>query len=230
VIARNQHATGGANYDHPWPTDDDGARGMADHVTRDRSFRAVGRVANDLAGAMVELMADEDLDVLSGVLYIAGESRDPRLVDGIVELTLRKNVDWWVRLNALETLHKFDDPRATPAIRACLECPELQTAALTFLSERKDQKTAGEVHTYLRHERRGLRMSALQAALRYQDPAFIPHVERLAREETDAEVRAAALEVLDGYGSEGVAAAASVREQLKKEQLAAIGDVGLTME
>lgn len=40
-IGIDQHATGGTEFDHPWPTGEAGAKDMAAFVTRDRTFRAV---------------------------------------------------------------------------------------------------------------------------------------------------------------------------------------------
>ena len=83
---------------------------------------------------------------------------------------------------------------------------------------------------FLRHDRRGLRLAGLQAAVHYEDPNFLPVLEHVAIHDEDEEVRILALEVLDGYGSEGVATAASIRAARKKQQQAAMGEIGLSME
>ncbi|MEM8885363.1 MAG: HEAT repeat domain-containing protein [Planctomycetota bacterium] len=205
------------------------AKGIAFWL-RDRSFKVVGKVASDMAGAMLQLMEDDDLDVISGVIFMAGESKDPRLVDGLIALTHRADVEWWVRLNALETLHRFRDDRVVPALRASLDDEYLRTAAMAMLSQRKDVETEGEVKTALGSERRSDRMAGLQAVERYQDPAFIPHVEPIARGDEHDSLRRYALEILDGYGPEGVAAAAAIREERRKTQQSSFDELELTME
>jgi HEAT repeat protein len=161
---------------------------------------------------------------------MAGEGNDPRFVEGLITFLGKTELDWWVRLTAVETLHRFRDPRVAPALRRCLEEEELRNSALACLAERRDREALPVVLEFMRNPRRGMRMAAIQAAVHYADPNFLPVLEHVAIHDEEEEVRILALEVLDGYGSEGVATAASIREARRKQQDAALGEIGLSME
>ena len=205
------------------------AKGIAFWL-RDRSFKAVGQSSERITDEILELLNDPDIDVVSGALVMAGESSEPRVIEALIHFLGRTELDWWVRLTAVETLHRFRDPRVTPALRRCLDEEELRNSALACLAQRRDPEALPMVVEYMRHDRRGMRLAALQAAVHYEEPRFLPVIEHVAIHDEDEDVRVLALEVLDGYGAEGVAIAASIRETRRKQQQAAMGDIGLTME
>ena len=101
---------------------------------------------------------------------------------------------------------------------------------MACLAERRDATALPRVIEFFSHERRGLRLAAIQAAQLYEDPRFPGPLEAAALQDKDDEARAAATEVLDGYGSEGVATAASIREQRRKQDAVLLGNIELEME
>jgi HEAT repeat protein len=189
------------------------AKGLAFWL-RDRAFGAVASVADDIVEAILALLKDDDFDVVVGAIFMAGDSRDPRLFEGLT-LVLARDWDWWVKLPALELLAKFPLREATPILVARLEDEDLCTAALAALGRRAEPGTLPHVLRFLAHERRGLRRTALAAIEGFKDPAAIPPLVELARRDRDGECRLVALELLDGLGAEGVAAAAALREESK---------------
>jgi HEAT repeat protein len=152
--------------------------------------------------------------VVVGAVFMAGESRDPRLFDGLREV-LAREWDWWVKLPALELLARFPQREVTPLLVERLQDAELRTAALAALGRRAEAGTLVHVLPFLAHERRGLRRTALAAIEGFKDPAVVPPLLDFARRERDGECRLVALEILDGLGAEGVAAAASLREEFR---------------
>jgi HEAT repeat protein len=189
------------------------AKGLAFWL-RDRAFGAIASVADDIVDAILSLLADEDVDVVVGAIFMAGESRDARLFEGLVGV-LARDWDWWVKIPALELLAKFPERGVTPILLERLEDAELRTAALAALGRRAEPGTLVHVLRFLAHERRGLRRTALAALEGFKDPAVIPPLLDFARRERDGECRLVALELLDGLGAEGVAAAASLREEFR---------------
>jgi RimJ/RimL family protein N-acetyltransferase len=77
AIARDMEASGAAIYDHPWPTSEDGARGMAEYVANRPAFRAV--CLKD-TGRVIGLLAFNDIDASGrldlGHVFHAGYRRD----------------------------------------------------------------------------------------------------------------------------------------------------------
>lgn len=195
------------------------AKGLAFWL-RDRAFTAVSTVADDIVEAILVLLADEDVDVVVGATVMARNSRDPRLCDGLTDL-LARDYDWWVKIPALETLATFDRPGVTATIRSKLTDEDLRNCAIACLGRRAEPGTQAVILPFLTHERRGLRRAALSALESFREPALIPALERVARDDGDFECRLVALEMLDGLGAEGVATAAALREEQR-----AIPDAG----
>lgn len=189
------------------------AKGLAFWL-RDRAFGAIASVADDIVEAILALLEDEDADVVVGAIFMAGDSRDARLFEGL-KLVVAREWDWWVKLPALELLAKFPFREVTPILVDRLEDEDLRTAALAALGRRAEPLTLPHVLRFLGHERRGLRRTALAALEGFKDPAAIPPLFDLARRDRDGECRLVALELLDGLGAEGVAAAAALREESK---------------
>lgn len=189
------------------------AKGLAFWL-RDRAFGAVASVADDIVEAILALLQDEDPDVVVGAVFMAGESRDARLLAGL-KLVLAHTWDWWVKLPALELLARFPDRGVTPVLLERLADEDLRTAALAALGRRAEPGTLAHVLPFLAHERRGLRRTALAALEGFRDPAVIPPLVEFVHRDRDVECRIVALEILDHLGAEGVAAAAALREEAK---------------
>jgi HEAT repeat protein len=202
------------------------AKGLAFWL-RERAFGAVASVADDIVEAILALLQDEDADVVVGAIFMARESRDVRLFEGL-KLVIAHTWDWWVKLPALELLAKFPQREVTPILVDRLEDEDLRTAALVALGRRAEPGTLPHVLRFLDHEWRGLRRTALAALEGFKDPAAIPMLVVLARRDRDSECRIAALELLDTLGAEGVAAAAALREE-SKAQAPDAGPVTLEM-
>jgi HEAT repeat protein len=202
------------------------AKGLAFWL-RDRAFTAVSTVADDIVEAILTLLGDDDIDVVVGASVMAKNSRDPRLCDGLIGLLARDH-DWWVKIPALETLATFDRPGVTDIIKSKLTDEDLRNCAIACLGLRAEPGTQATIVPFLTHERRGLRRAALGALENFRDPALIPPLERVARDDGDFECRLVALERLDGLGAEGVATAAALREEQRTIPDAGEG-VGLTM-
>jgi HEAT repeat protein len=203
------------------------AKGLAFWL-RDRSFGAVASVADDIIEAILALLDDEDLDVVVGAVFMVGESRDPRLLEGLRHL-LGRDVDWWVKLPALELLAKFPGLDVTPILVAQLGDEGLRTAAITALGRRAEPGTLRHVLPFLSHERRGLRRAALGALAGLKDPSAIPHLVDRARRDTDGDCRLTALELLSALSAEGALAAANLRKEFRAEAPAAKGEIALEM-
>jgi len=204
------------------------AKGLAFWL-RDRAFTAVCTVADDVVEAILQLMLDEDVDVVVGAVFMARDTRDPRLLDGLRQV-LAAGWDWWVKIPALELLAQFDLPGVTEVLVAKLEDVELQTSALASLGRRAESRTLHHILPFLAHERRGMRRTALTALEGFREPILVPSLEQRVRAETDGECRIMALELLDGLGAEGVATAAALREELRLLKPAAVGGDGLELE
>ncbi len=185
------------------------AKGLAFWL-RDRSFTAVARTSDDLTEAVRTLLADEDVDVVVGAAVMAQKCADPRLFEGL-EGVVRRDLDWWVKVPVLETLATFDDPRVRRVLLWALEEEELATAALACLGLRSEPPTMPDVLRFLGDERRGLRRAALQALRAFKDPVLVAALEQVARGDRDGDCRMLALEILEDYGAQGIAAAESIR-------------------
>jgi HEAT repeat protein len=195
---------------------------------RDRGYAAVATVAENLVDAILELLGDPDVDVVVGALVMASKSRDPALAKGIVGV-LERDFDWWVKIPALESLAEFPGPVATGALVRALDDEDLACAAMAALAKRGEAATLPRLLGFLDHRKRAFRLAAISAAAAAKDPQATPLLERTARQDPDMECRFRALEALDELGAEGVATAAAVRGEMKRQAPDPSTGVSLTM-
>lgn len=204
------------------------AKGIAFWL-RDRAFTAVSAVADDVTEAVLTLLEDRDLDVVVGATTMAGNSQDPRVVDGLWGVLEREDLDWWVKVPALEHLAGMPHQSVEQMLVAKLQDPELRTAALASLGQRAQVSSLGHILGYLTHERRSVRHAAIGALRGYNDAKVVRVIEEVARTDRDEECRMLALELLDEKGAEGAVAAKSVRDDLKRPSSTAGDGLALTM-
>jgi len=202
------------------------AKGMAFWL-RDRAFNAIATVANDIVDAILTLLEDGDVDVVVGAINMASNSQDPRLFDALQEL-LGRDLDWWVKIPALETLATFRHPGVAKVLLGFLGEEDLRPAAMAALGRRAEPDALPHLIELTGHESRTTRRLALAALESYKEPRLLGPLERVARTDPDHECRLRALEMLDLLGPEGVATAASIRDESAREEDPK-GVVGLTM-
>ena len=204
------------------------AKGIAFWL-RDRAFSAIATVAENLAEAILELMQDEDVDVVVGATVMAGQCGDPSVVHGLIDLIQSDRFQWWVKIGALEMLARFKTREARTMLVNALEYEDLAPAAIACLAHRGDEDVLPRLIEFLYDERRGLRLAVIKALHNYKDPELVSRLETVALNDLDEQVRIAALELLDGLGHEGVAAAALVREHFRKSSSVRAGETDLSM-
>ncbi|MDH3592671.1 MAG: HEAT repeat domain-containing protein, partial [Planctomycetota bacterium] len=190
------------------------AKGIAFWL-RDRSFAAVQTVAHDIVEAILTLINDNDVDVITGAIVMASNSRDPRLFEALRTL-LDREFDWWIKVPALETLATFQHDGVHDLLVSKMHDPDLGPAAVACLGARAEPRGLQPLLDFLGSERRGLRRAALTALANYREPMLVEVLQQVAGTDTDDECRSMALERLDSYGAEGVAAAAAIRDELAK--------------
>jgi len=188
------------------------AKGIAFWL-RDRAFSAVTAVADNTVEAILELLKDDDVDVVVGAVTMAGNSRDPRLFEGLAHLVERESLDWWVKIPAIEHLARIDHPQRYAVLLRALDDDELQCAALACLGGTGDPRAVEVVLTFLDSPRKRLRRAALTALEGLRDPQEFAPLERVARADEEHELRAIALERLEGLGAEGIAASEQIRTE-----------------
>jgi HEAT repeat protein len=204
------------------------AKGIAFWL-RDRAFTAVSAVADDVTEAVLVLLEDRDLDIVVGATTMAGNSQDPRVVEGLWGVLEREDLDWWVKVPALENLAVIAHPSVEQMLIAKLDDPELRTAALASLGKRVQPSSLPHIQRYLTHERRSVRHAAIGALREYREAKVVRVLEEVARTDRDEECRMLALELLDENGAEGAVAAKSVRDDAKRPAPSAGEGLTLTM-
>jgi len=196
---------------------------------RDRAFSTVAQVADNLGEAILDLLGDQDLDVVVGATAMAAGCKDPRVVPGLAELVIGDRFDWWVKINALEAIAKYEGRQPSVILHQALEQEDLKPAAIACLAARKDPAALPKIFGFLQDPKRSLRLTALLALQHYEDPDVVPHVEHVARQDRDQDCRLRALELLESLGPRGVAAAASVRDAVQQGHVATAARSDLSM-
>lgn len=204
------------------------AKGIAFWL-RDRAFHAVATVADNLGEAILDLLRDDDIDVVVGATAMASQCGDPCVVAGLSEIVCGTTHEWWVKINALEAAARFPGHEPNVILTLALEQEDLKPAAIACLGLRGDHKALPQIFPFLADPRRSVRLATLQAMTRIQAPEMVPQLDHVARTDTCNECRLRALELLDGLGPEGVAAAAAIRHAVQRANAAAAQAVELSM-
>ena len=204
------------------------AKGIAFWL-RDRAFSTVANVAENLGEAILDLLRDEELDVVVGATAMAASGNDPCVLPGLAELVIGDKFDWWVKINALEAVAKYEGRQPGVILHQALDQEELQPAAIACLAARKDSAALPKILGFLQDPKRSLRLAALRALHHYKDPGIVPHAEHVARTDLDQDCRIGALELLESVGSSGVAAAASVRNAVQRSHVETVAQSDLSM-
>ncbi len=186
------------------------AKGIAFWL-RDRAFTAVASIADNVTDAIMQLLQDEDLDVVVGAVTMAANSRDARLFEGLAHLLEREDLDWWVKIPALEHLAQIDHPQRYAILLRSLDDEDLECAALACLGQTGDPRAIEVVLTFLENPRKRMRRAALTSLEGLRNPAAMPNLEAVAGRDPDLELRAIALEQLDDLGPSGVELATRIR-------------------
>jgi len=154
---------------------------------RERTLDSLRRYAEDLTRPVIELMDDEDEDVRTMALLLGATLEAPEAVPHIAKLL--GDDDWWLRMIAAETLGKIGDVRAVDALMGSLEDPECGQAAIEALASIGDKRATAAIARQLSRPEIEVRVEAIEALKRLQDPRVVPVLEQCAERDPVAAVR-----------------------------------------
>lgn len=162
---------------------------------RDRTLQSLRRYAEELTGAVVELMSDKDEAVRSMALMLGSTLETREAVPHIIRLL--DDEDWWVRMIAAETLGKIKDPRAVPALIKSMADPDAALACIEALGRIGDPAASSALGRMLSRPQLEIRVETLESLRRIKDTRVIPVLKACIQEDPSEAVRQRAVLVLD---------------------------------
>ena len=162
---------------------------------RTRALESVAAFADALLPATIELLRDPDQDVRSGALSIASAFQNPAIVPAAIELL--KDPDWWIRISAADVLGRLKDPRAVEALVASLADPEVKWSSVEALGRIADPRALQPLGRLLGDPAADVRIEVIQALRNFKHPQVKNALMQIAQKDTDRNVRARAIDLLD---------------------------------
>jgi hypothetical protein len=188
--------------------------------------------------ALPELLAaarDPDPETRLYAIWALGMLRDPAAVDAVLEASEAQ--DPGARKMAAYVLGKLSDPRAIPRLRVLLGDPvaDVRWNAAIALASLHDGSGAEVLRSMI--DRRALArqaalsadqaevamVSALQALALLHDPASLPEIERVAREDPNLKVREAARKAAEATRAAAAGATPKSSENLERRAALLVG-------
>ena len=188
--------------------------------------------------ALPELLAaarDPDPETRLYAIWALGMLRDPAALDAVLEASEAQ--DPGARKMAAYVLGKLSDPRAIPRLRVLLGDPvaDVRWNAAIALASLHDGSGAEVLRSMI--DRGALTrqaalsadqaevamVSALQALALLHDPASLPEIERVAREDPNLKVREAARKAAEATRAAGAGAPPKSSENLERRAALLVG-------
>ena len=198
------------------------ARGLAGWA-RDRALDSMREFGPDLLEPTIELLEDEDQEIRSAALAIAGTFDDPRIVPATIPLL--GDPDWWIRISAVETLGRLKDPRAVEPIIGILNDTDVRWSAVEALGRIADNRALPALGNLLADPSPEVRIEVLQALKHFNHPKVIDAVRNSAKSDPNRAVRGRALDIAEEIAERDAKPLADVKE-LRNAALAATSGKG----
>lgn len=162
---------------------------------RDRALDSMREFGPDLLEPTIELLKDQDQEIRSAALAIAGSFDDPKIVPAAIALL--KDPDWWIRISAVETLGRLQDTRAVEPIMAVLNDSDVRWSAVEALGRIADNRALPALGQLLADPSPEVRIEVLQALKNFKHPQVLNAVRNSAKVDNNRAVRARALDIAE---------------------------------
>ncbi|MBN1944854.1 MAG: PilT/PilU family type 4a pilus ATPase [Bradymonadales bacterium] len=158
---------------------------------RQRALESMQAFGDLLISSIAELLRDSDPLVRASATQLAATvHRDERLEK--VVLPLLGDPDWWVRINAAETLGAIGSALCVPKLMELLDDPEIAWTAIESLATIGDKSCLPKLVGLLGSPAEEMRVEVVKALARFRSAKAIPVLVKVADSDSSMEVRIAA--------------------------------------
>lgn len=188
---------------------------------RDRALESMKAFDSDLLEPMLELLADPDHEVRGSALAVAASFDDPRVVPATIPLL--KDSDWWIRINAVETLGRLKSTLAVAPIIELLTDLDVRWSAVEALGRIADPRALSPLAKLLGDESPDVRIEVIQALKNFDHPQVIEVLRKVATTDASRAVRTRALDMVEEVAARGKADPGQTQELRSAALLARAG-------
>ncbi|MBW3563330.1 MAG: PilT/PilU family type 4a pilus ATPase [Acidobacteria bacterium] len=188
---------------------------------RDRALDSMKAFEGDLLEPAIELLSDEDSEIRSAALALAGSFDDPRIVPAAIGLL--SDEDWWIRISAVETLGRQRDPRAVEPILAIINDPDVRWSAVEALGSIADNRALPALGKLLGDPSPDVRIEVLQALRHFNHPKLLDAIRNSARNDENRSVRMRAVDIAEEIAARDAKPMADASELRAAALTASIG-------
>ncbi|MCK6510903.1 PilT/PilU family type 4a pilus ATPase [Myxococcota bacterium] len=173
---------------------------------RDRILEMLRNFGDEVLRPAVALLQHPKEDVRTAALILVENFQDPRILGPICNML--NDSDWWLRVNACDSLGRLKDERAVPYLVQALQDEESRWAAIDALAQIGSQNALKPLAQLLRDNRQEVRLEVISAFDRFTHASLLPLLRSVRERDPAVEVRTRATEV-----SRNMAARLKVEEE-----------------
>ncbi len=168
---------------------------------RRRALESMAEFGDLLIEPIIHLLEDPDPDIRSTAINLAAEVKpDERVAEALAKLL--NDEDWWVRINAAETLGAVGTPNSVPHLVRLLDTPDTRWSALDALTRLKDPRCLPNLMKLLQDPEPEFRVEAIKAVGEFREPRSAQALKHICEHDPNLEVRSEALRVLKHMAEE----------------------------
>jgi HEAT repeat protein len=192
---------------------------------RERIFESLAKVTASIADAVLELLNDEAVRI--DCMFLAAYIQDRRIIPGIVQI-LQSDVDWWIRVCAIDILLKFKAPDLIQQLRYCEKDPDLKWSVVSAYSELKAVTGLGFLKACLQDRSNYVRLEALRALAKFETAETNALIKEMAEGASDWALRTEAIRLAEALGITVKSKHEVVVDRVK--EMASLKSLGFEME
>ena len=179
----------------------DYSRTLAGWVRR-RALDSMSEFGSHLLEPVTELLNDKDANIRASAVRLVASMRRGEQTERAL-LPLVRDSDWWVRVNAVETLGDLKSRGSVPTLISLLADRDTRWSAMEALVRIGDRRCIPDVVALLEEPEEGIRVEVVKALARLQAYDAAEALRRHCEQDASEEVRQEALRVLMEFARQG---------------------------
>ena len=192
------------------------SKSLAGWVRR-RALDSMLEFSSLLLEPILQLLRDDDPSVRSSAIRLAASTgTDPRVEQALLPLVM--DSDWWVRVNAVETLGEIKSQAAVPTLIRLLGDDDTRWSAIDALVRIGDKRCVPHLIPILRSDRTEIRVEVIRALGKLGEEQGLQALKACCERDPSAEVRSEAYRALVEIARERRAdvAAEELRQKMER--------------
>ncbi len=154
---------------------------------RERIFESIAKIGPNIADAVIELLIDPDVRI--DCMFLSQYISDPRVIPGVANIFQSNDVDWWIKVSALDILVKLKAPNISNLLTQYQQDSDLKWAIIGAYSDINDFSGINFLITCLNDKSQYIRLESLRALAKFKHPKADQIIRQVAETSQDVYLR-----------------------------------------